>query len=43
VLIVLLTFVFYILGHSDKRNQDVVVELGVAEAGVGRAGGFGGE
>jgi uncharacterized membrane protein YidH (DUF202 family) len=43
VLIVLLTIVFYILGHSDKRNQDVVVELGVAEPGVGRAGGLGGE
>jgi uncharacterized membrane protein YidH (DUF202 family) len=43
VLIVLLTIVFYILGHSDKRNQDVVVELGVAEPGVERAGGFGGQ
>jgi amino acid transporter len=43
VLIVLLTIGFYILGHNDKRNQDVVVELSTAEPGVERAGGFGGE
>jgi amino acid transporter len=43
VLIILLTIGFYILGHNDKRNQDVVVELGVAQPGIERAGGFGGE
>jgi glutamate:GABA antiporter len=45
VLIVLLTIIFYILGHNDKRNQDVVVELETGEAipGVGSAGGIAGE
>lgn len=27
VIIVLLTIVFYIMGHNDKRNQDVFVDL----------------
>jgi amino acid transporter len=41
ILIVLLTIVFYVWGHNDTRNQDVVVEVPV-ERDMGRAGGFGG-
>ena len=43
VIIVLLTIVFYIMGHNDKRNQDVLVEMGASEADVERAGGIAGE
>ena len=32
IIIVLLTIVFYILGHNDTRNQDVVVELVTGES-----------
>jgi hypothetical protein len=39
----LLTIVFYIMGHNDKRNQDVFVEMGASEANVERAGGIAGE
>jgi glutamate:GABA antiporter len=42
-IIVALTIVFYIWGHNDKRNQDVVVELGAAESDAGRVGGVAGE
>lgn len=35
VFIVLLTTVFYIMGHNEKSNQDVVVELSTREAGIG--------
>jgi glutamate:GABA antiporter len=42
-LIVLLTIVFYIWGHNDKRNQDVVVEVNTAEAEVRSIGGLAGE
>jgi amino acid transporter len=41
-LIVLLTIIFYIMGHSDKRNQDVVVEM-ISEPGVGKMSGLAGE
>ncbi len=34
IIIVLLTIVFYIMGHNDKRNQDVVVELVTGESEV---------
>jgi cytochrome c biogenesis factor len=27
ILIIILTIVFYIMGHSDKSNRDVVVEF----------------
>jgi len=30
-IILLLTTVFYIWGHAEKRNQDVVVELNLAD------------
>ena len=43
VFIVLLTIVFYIMGHNDKRNQDVFVEMDASEAGAERAGGIAGE
>ncbi len=43
IIIVLLTIVFYILGHSDKSNQDVVVERSTGEAGANLAGGIAGE
>jgi glutamate:GABA antiporter len=43
VLILLLTIVFYIMGHNDKRNEDVVVDLSAAEPGVGGVGGIAGE
>jgi hypothetical protein len=42
-LIVLLTIIFYIMGHNDTRNQDVVVDLSVREAGVGKVSGLAGE
>jgi amino acid transporter len=35
VLIVLLTTVFYIMGHNEKSNQDVVVELNTQQMGIG--------
>src|SRR5690348_16912921 len=38
-IIVMLTIVFYVMGHSDKRNQDVVVELSTVESEVGPVGG----
>ena len=41
--IVLLTVVFYILGHSDTRNRDVVVDLSTGEAASGTVGGLAGE
>lgn len=31
-IIVLLTGVFYVWGHAEKHNQDVVVELNLSEA-----------
>ena len=37
-LIVLLTIIFYIMGHNDKRNQDVLVELATGEAESGFEG-----
>lgn len=43
LIIVLLTIVFYIMGHNDKRNQDVYVDLHTGEAGIGRAEGIAGE
>jgi amino acid transporter len=43
VIIILLTIAFYIMGHNDKRNQDVYVDLHVGESGVGRAEGIAGE
>ncbi len=43
ILIVLLTVVFYIMGHKDKRNQDVLVDLIAHESGVDRIGGIAGE
>lgn len=43
ILIVLLTIVFYIMGHNDKRNQDVFVDLHTGESGIGRAEGVAGE
>jgi amino acid transporter len=42
-LIVLLTLLFYILGHNDTRNQDMVVDLSTSESGVGGAGSIAGE
>ncbi len=42
-LIVLLTIVFYIMGHSDKSNRDVLVELKIEEAGEGSVEGVGGK
>lgn len=42
-LIILLTILFYILGHNDKRNQDVVVDLSTSESGVGGASSIAGE
>jgi len=36
--IVVLTFVFYIWGHAEKRNQDIIVERDL-ETGVERASG----
>jgi len=42
-IIILLTIVFYIMGHNDKRNQDVYVDLHAGESGVGRAEGIAGE
>jgi glutamate:GABA antiporter len=43
VFIVLLTVVFYILGHSDKRNQDVLVDMSTGDSGLGGVGGVAGE
>jgi hypothetical protein len=43
LLIVLLTTVFYIMGHNEKSNQDVVVELNTQEAGVVELSGGAGE
>jgi glutamate:GABA antiporter len=43
ILIILLTIVFYIIGHRDKRNRDVVVALNIEEAGEGSVEGVGGE
>ena len=42
-IILLLTIVFYIMGHNDKRNQDVFVELHSKEAAAGRIDGIAGE
>ena len=42
-IIVLLTIIFYIMGHNDKRNQDVFVDLNAGEASVGRSEGIAGE
>lgn len=42
-LIILLTIVFYIMGHADKRNRDVLVELSVDESGDGKVSGIAGE
>jgi len=42
-IIVLLTIVFYIMGHNDKRNADVFVELNAAQASVISADGIAGE
>jgi amino acid transporter len=42
-IIILLTIVFYIMGHNDKRNQDVYVDLHAGESGVGKAEGIAGE
>jgi glutamate:GABA antiporter len=42
-LIVLLTIVFYIIGHSNKSNRDVLVELNVAEGGESSVEGVAGE
>lgn len=33
LIIALLTIVFYVWGHSEKRNEDVVVELNIGEVG----------
>jgi glutamate:GABA antiporter len=43
VFILLLTTVFYILGRSDKSNQDVVVKLQTGELDSRRVGGIAGE
>jgi glutamate:GABA antiporter len=43
VLILLLTIVFYIMGHRDKSNQDVVVQLNTSELNAGEVGGVAGE
>jgi glutamate:GABA antiporter len=43
ILIVLLTIVFYFLGHADKRNRDVLVDLTISETDAGTAGGIAGE
>jgi hypothetical protein len=43
VLILLLTTVFYIIGRSDKSNQDVVVKLQTGELDSSRVGGIAGE
>jgi glutamate:GABA antiporter len=43
IIIVLLTIVFYIMGHNDKRNQDVYVDLHTGESSIGRAEGVAGE
>ncbi len=42
-LIVLLTIVFYIWGHSNKSNQDVLVDLHTGESAIGGVGSIGGE
>lgn len=43
-LIVLLTIVFYIMGHSNKANQDVIVELNRERAAIeSNIEGIGGE
>jgi glutamate:GABA antiporter len=42
-IIVLLTIIFYIMGHNDTRNQDVFVDLHSSESGVVRAEGISGE
>src|SRR6266487_4024574 len=41
VIIVLLTTVFYIWGHAEKRNQDVVVEFNLADVSETSASGGG--
>jgi amino acid transporter len=43
IIVILLTVVFYIMGHSDTRNQDVVVQLNTGESSVGEVGGVAGE
>jgi glutamate:GABA antiporter len=43
IIVILLTVVFYIMGHRDKRNQDVIVELNTGESSVGEVGGVAGE
>ncbi len=43
VIIVLLTIVFYILGHNDKRNQDVFVDLHSDETHMNRIEDIAGE
>ena len=43
VIIVLLTIIFYIMGHNDKRNQDVFVDLNSHETGIREVSGGAGE
>ncbi len=43
IIIVLLTIVFYIMGHNEKSNVDVVVELVAGESEVSEVGGGAGE
>lgn len=42
-IIILLTIIFYIMGHSDKRNQDVFVNLHTGETDIGGVEGIAGE
>ncbi len=35
IIIILLTVIFYIIGHNEKGNRDVAVELNMAEARMG--------
>ena len=43
IIILLLTTVFYIMGHNEKSNVDVVVELVAGESEVSEVGGGAGE
>jgi glutamate:GABA antiporter len=42
-IIILLTVVFFIMGHNDARNQDVLVELNTSESDIEPVGGVAGE
>jgi hypothetical protein len=42
-IIILLTIIFYVMGHSDKRNQDVFVDLHSGETDIGGVEGIAGE